>query len=131
MSHNNFGIEPIDVQPLDMVKVCDDNVAIDLMTKAPARQSLPKPENVQKVVNGHVPFGFHKWVSPQLEPKVVDLNNKTGVLVIGCTEKGCMKPSTEASRLAFGTKLNNRWLLLKSKPLMSYNVRQALLMLNR
>ena len=99
------GLRSIDVQILNMINVCDDNVAIDSMVKVQARQRIPKPEFVQKVVNGHIPFDLHKWISPHLEPKVVDLNNKTGILVIGSTEKSSMKPSTEASRLAFEMEL--------------------------
>ena len=90
--YNNLGLELIDVQILNMIIICDDNVAIDSMAKAQATQSMPKPDYVQKVVNGHVPFGLHKWTSPQLEPKVVDLNNKIRVLVIGSNEKIFMKP---------------------------------------
>ena len=127
----NFGLEFIDVQILNMIKCCDDNVAIDLIAKAHARQSLPKPDKAQKVVNCHVPFDFHKWISPQLEPNVADLNNKIGMLVIGSSEKSSMKPSTEAPRLVFEKKSGKIWLLLKSKPLIPHNVRQALLMSNR
>ena len=46
--YDDFGLEPIDVRTLDMIKSCDDNVAIDLMAKAQVMQNLPTPEFVKK-----------------------------------------------------------------------------------
>ena len=38
--YKEFGLELIDVQILNMIKCCDDNVAIDLMAQAQARQNF-------------------------------------------------------------------------------------------
>ena len=104
------------------------DVAIGLIANVQVRQSLPKPDNVQNMVTGYVPFDIDKWISLRVGPEVVNVNNKMVMLVSDPTEKSFMKPSTEASRLAFEKELDKRWLLLQSKPLINHNVRHAVLM---
>ena len=76
MPYEDFDLEPIDVQILHMIKSSDDDIDIDLMATAQVRHIMPKPESVEKVVNGHIPFDLHKWMSRHVETTVVDLNNK-------------------------------------------------------
>ena len=115
--YGSFGVGLIDFQVLDMIKLCDDDVAIGSLVRVQVRQRSPKPDKFQKVVHCYISFDFNKWMSLQLTPEVVNVNdNSLGTLAIGSTEKSSMKPSTEAARLAFEKKLNKRWLLMKNKP---------------
>ena len=98
--YEEFGLEPIDVQILHMIKSSDDDLDIDLMANAQIRHMMPEPEPVKKVINGHAPFNLQKWMSRHLVTTVVDLNNKVGTLVIGSTEKSWVKPVPMAARLA-------------------------------
>ena len=70
--YEDVGLEPIDVQTLHMIKPSDDDLDIDLITKAQVRHMMPKPEPVKKLVNGHVPFDVHKRMPRHLETTVVD-----------------------------------------------------------
>ena len=60
-----------------------------------------------------------------------DLNNEIGILVICVTEKNFMEPSTGATKLAFGKKLETTMVAHDEHPSKAHNVSQALLGLNK
>ena len=103
------------MQVLDMIKKGSNEVAQQLIVDARVRLSMPKPVEIKRVINGHVPFDFNKWMSRQPKSAEVNIEQTFEGSVIGSDKKTFMKPVPEAARIAFGKTLQKRFALMQSK----------------
>ena len=112
---DQFGLGLADMQVLDMIKKGSNEVAQQLIVDARVRLSLPKPVEIKRVVNGHVPFDFNEWMSRQPKYAKANIEQTFEGSVIWYNKKTFMEPLPEAARIAFGKKLQKRFALMQSK----------------
>ena len=104
---DQFGLGLADMQVLDMIKKGSNEVAQQLIVDARVRLSMPKPVEIKRVINGHTPFDFNKWMSRQPKSNVVNTGQTFQGSVIGSAEKTFMKPVTDAARMSVDKKMQN------------------------